>query len=379
MKTLPILLVLPFFLTPLLVGAHPGNTDSYGCHTCKTNCSDWGLSYGEYHCHNAKSSYQPEEPIRSHYGDYGTGYTEPWPDYSYPSFYYSTPSCPTNSYYDGISSCKCNYGYVVSGSSCVSADSLCYDQLGYSSSYDSLSNSCKCNYGYVIGDYGQCVSGNLYCSGKLGLMSEYNSVTKKCQCMTGYEYDGSSCVYESIDYSASLYAPLSTYCPSNSTAIGTQCYCNSGYIASGNVCVQLQNKITPASATISDPIDLCIQKLGPHGIVAGQNLCGCAQGYTMNDPKNSCDPIITSPAKKESSATATRDTPNDNKTSDNQKPATEPSKKMQNTTPNAKTVSKTKIDGESAILNATTSSAIKKNTEHSFSSKISSWLKWLFK
>lgn len=31
--------------------AHPGRTDSAGCHTCRTNCPDWGLDYGEYHCH----------------------------------------------------------------------------------------------------------------------------------------------------------------------------------------------------------------------------------------------------------------------------------------------------------------------------------------
>lgn len=34
------------------VYAHPGRTDSSGCHTCKTNCSKWGLEDGEYHCHN---------------------------------------------------------------------------------------------------------------------------------------------------------------------------------------------------------------------------------------------------------------------------------------------------------------------------------------
>jgi hypothetical protein len=36
--------------------AHPGRTDKYGCHTCRTNCERWGLQYGEYHCHNAKKS-----------------------------------------------------------------------------------------------------------------------------------------------------------------------------------------------------------------------------------------------------------------------------------------------------------------------------------
>lgn len=44
------------FFVPL-AQAHPGRTDSSGCHTCKTNCTEkWGLSYGEYHCHNAPKS-----------------------------------------------------------------------------------------------------------------------------------------------------------------------------------------------------------------------------------------------------------------------------------------------------------------------------------
>lgn len=62
---------------PGTVSAHPGNTDAYGCHTCRTNCPKWGLSTGEYHCHKAKSLPQPKEPIRSH----NNGTTEPWPEY----------------------------------------------------------------------------------------------------------------------------------------------------------------------------------------------------------------------------------------------------------------------------------------------------------
>lgn len=38
------------------VDAHPGRTDSSGCHTCRTNCASWGLKQGEYHCHNGGSS-----------------------------------------------------------------------------------------------------------------------------------------------------------------------------------------------------------------------------------------------------------------------------------------------------------------------------------
>jgi len=101
------------------------------------------------------------------------------PSYSsYTSSYPTAPTCPLNSYYDGVSSCKCNYGYSVSGGSCVSQDSLCHNQIGYSSSYDSLNNTCKCDYGYVIGSSGQCTNANLYCSDKIGLMSQYNSSTK---------------------------------------------------------------------------------------------------------------------------------------------------------------------------------------------------------
>lgn len=47
------------FLIILLMGdkvyAHPGRTDSSGCHYCKTNCSSWGLYDSEYHCHNGNT------------------------------------------------------------------------------------------------------------------------------------------------------------------------------------------------------------------------------------------------------------------------------------------------------------------------------------
>lgn len=72
------------FISPVTTLAHSGRTDSAGCHTCRTNCSSWGLSTGEYHCHNAKSVAQPIEPIKSTYGANGTGYTTPAPEYKQP-------------------------------------------------------------------------------------------------------------------------------------------------------------------------------------------------------------------------------------------------------------------------------------------------------
>jgi hypothetical protein len=43
-------------MLPIIATAHPGNTDSSGCHTCRTNCPDWGYDYGEYHCHGGGGS-----------------------------------------------------------------------------------------------------------------------------------------------------------------------------------------------------------------------------------------------------------------------------------------------------------------------------------
>ncbi len=67
-------------LLPPIASAHPGRTDAYGCHTCRTNCAKWGLSTGEYHCHNAKALPQPLPPVTSH----SNGVTEPAPQYAKP-------------------------------------------------------------------------------------------------------------------------------------------------------------------------------------------------------------------------------------------------------------------------------------------------------
>jgi|SRR6185312_4672823 len=108
--------------------------------------------------------------------------------YYSPSYYSSTsiPTCPTNSYYDGISSCKCNYGYVNSGGSCVSGNNICYSQTGYASSYNPSSNTCKCNAGYVLNSAGKCITGDNFCSIQYGYESWYNSISNTCQCYAGY-------------------------------------------------------------------------------------------------------------------------------------------------------------------------------------------------
>ena len=68
------LVVILLTLLPTSALAHPGRTDSSGGHTCRTNCEDWGLDYGEYHYHN---------------GGYTTPYSTP---YNTP---YTTPVMPS--------------------------------------------------------------------------------------------------------------------------------------------------------------------------------------------------------------------------------------------------------------------------------------------
>jgi len=85
MKRLYLIVVLAIFvLVPTVSLAHPGRTDSSGCHTCRTNCAKWGLSTGEYHCHQAKTLPQPKEPVKSHFNATG-GYTTPAPEYKQPA------------------------------------------------------------------------------------------------------------------------------------------------------------------------------------------------------------------------------------------------------------------------------------------------------
>ena len=57
MKKINVILVMCciFIIMPIYVSAHPGRTDSSGCHVCKTNCASWGLNNGEYHCHNGNT------------------------------------------------------------------------------------------------------------------------------------------------------------------------------------------------------------------------------------------------------------------------------------------------------------------------------------
>lgn len=207
----------------------PGNTNPYTGKTATGNADTYLKNY-----YNNSSYSLPS------YSSYSS--------YSLPS----TPTCPLNSYYDGISSCKCNYGYVSSGGSCVSGNSVCYAQTGYGSSYDTISKTCKCDYGYVIGDSGKCVSTSNYCSDRLGIMSRYNSLSKSCECMSGYEFNGSSCTYKgsySSSYTPSFSGSSGFKSITGGYIVDGMTVCFSGYQKDGNSCI----KKSQPTASYSSP------------------------------------------------------------------------------------------------------------------------------
>lgn len=60
-----LILMLIVTLVPASAIAHPGRTDANGGHTCKTNCSKWGLTDGEYHYHNKDGSIEKKDDSKA--------------------------------------------------------------------------------------------------------------------------------------------------------------------------------------------------------------------------------------------------------------------------------------------------------------------------
>lgn len=309
MKKIIIVPIFFFFLAfaPNITLAHPGGTESSGCHTCRTNCSSWGLYTGEYHCHQSKGTTQPYSPISSTYGSNGTGYTSPAPQYSYPS--YSTPTipdCPLMSSYDSISgSCKCYAGYVVSNTSfgtqsCVSGNSFCWNKYGYHSSYSSYDKSCSCDSGYEFDSSEQCVSSSEKCTNDSGSAARYNSLSKRCECSYGYVMVGGNCVVEEKTCPTNSYLDYNDKCScnagyevnsdksacikkcgSNETRIGSQCLCKDGFVLNNGACI---------SHTQNCMLSFGVHSYGTKNIngLPDTSSCYCDPGYEWNQGQTDC-------------------------------------------------------------------------------------------
>lgn len=149
--------------------------------------------------------------------------------------------------YDSFTnSCKCMTGYVFQdnmfgGSSCVSADGVCSDKLGYGARYNSLYERCECRVGYVLGTDSigrtQCITENESCQNQLGSHSR-STYGDQCECSYGYVISGGRCV----DGDSLCYSKHGLH--SEYDSLGNSCSCSNGYtLDDSGQCVEKQNNV----------------------------------------------------------------------------------------------------------------------------------------
>lgn len=137
------------------VYAHPGRTDSNGCHTCRTNCERWGLSYGQYHCHNGGSSSRSNSSSRSS------------SNYSAPSYVYGCTDKDSINY---------NPSANKDNGSCIKKVNGCTDSNAYN--YNENANV----------DDGSCIAKIYGCKDSKANNYNYNANTSDGSCLyTKYE------------------------------------------------------------------------------------------------------------------------------------------------------------------------------------------------
>ncbi|MDB5266182.1 MAG: hypothetical protein JWM39_895 [Parcubacteria group bacterium] len=151
-------------------------------------------------------------------------------------------SCPSNSSYNySTGKCSCSSGYTANYNKTGCIYGAAYNYIppvnpicGLNSYYDGVS-SCKCNSGYAIGNSGSCVAINQVCQSKYGLNSYGSGLS--CYCSTGYQWNSSqtSCIATPVQSSrvnTTAIPPTGTNCSvygNGAEAHGGLCYCSTGY------------------------------------------------------------------------------------------------------------------------------------------------------
>lgn len=274
------------------------------------NCSAGADFDGSVICYDGWRSSSVSYSNMVSCSSYGSSYQAP--------SYYKTPSCPLMSYYDSLSgSCKCMSGYIVGKDflgkeACVSADSVCRDQIGFMSRYNSLTGKCECSYGYVIYN-GECTSQEDKCQSLYGYGTRFNSLKDNCECRSGYSFDGNKCALDSngYEFKPSYNTPTKS-CPQNSTLkTDGSCYCNTGFVVNtdksacvpvscsvnsslvGDFCICNDGFVLKNGSCISYNDD-CKNSFGFHTYgskgESGNSACFCESGYQWNVEKTACAP-----------------------------------------------------------------------------------------
>lgn len=120
-------------------------------------------------------------------------------------------TCPANSTLDSAG-CRCNDGYVASGSVCVTYTQNCQTKYGVNSYGDK--NSCTCMSGYVIYN-NQCILGTEYCQLNYGdhtLVKMINGISH-CDCDTGYAWNSNTTACIKIEVKPTIPLPTTKPAP----------------------------------------------------------------------------------------------------------------------------------------------------------------------
>lgn len=112
-----------------------------------------------------------------------------------PTIIPTLPACVPNSSFDAnLRACKCNSGYTVKDSACVSYRDFCWSTFGGNSNYDSDKDGCVCASGYAMRTDGKsCISYDEVCRNALGEKSSYNKENNNCVCHAGYSIQDNKC------------------------------------------------------------------------------------------------------------------------------------------------------------------------------------------
>jgi len=121
--------------------------------------------------------------------------------------------------------------------------------------------------------------------------------------MSGYEYNGSSCQYKSVDYSASAYSAYSSTnssCPLNShtsSSDSSKCQCDSGYDVNSNKTACVVTAPSNTSNVLTCPIGyMCTvdSNAQQSGNCPAGYRCTAVQGrVTVNPPQDTMSNLIT--------------------------------------------------------------------------------------
>jgi len=320
---LPVLLILlTLFFIPKIINAHPGNVDSYSCHTCYTNCPAWGHSYGEYHCHNYYHGISCDYSVY----DYEGLCVMPYPGCSKDTLsrlenelqdikeqfcqkdeYGNVGDCSespsrqslVNSTIEDINSCKTKigkYNTELQGYNfCIEEEKskrlkdkeecwnkkyeLMYQQfeidcirvLGNGAYYEPSANFCACKNGYRLNETSYYCEKIDFCASQYS--NSYTGYDEKCYCKISYQWNESKTGCE-----------LEKVCPQNSKMVDDTCLCSKGFKMSvdNGQCIETiekadnnsdpikeEKKEDIESAKISEPVE--VGKLNNQDLLSDEN------------------------------------------------------------------------------------------------------------